>query len=740
MQTNLIDTEEFLSYEPGSMKVYSTTYKKVETGGSWWWRDGMVTGNGQNGAILSCNPLDDCIIYNNMSFNFPTNEPRETPVIVDRLESVRQNMMNMIAPNFDYWMKWDYTFHPAQQLRLKVDNSVGELKDFIRWTDYCTAEVGTEYTDDNGAWERRTFASRQDNVVVTHLTSSDKGEKLNITLSIDDIGDMCTEWGSINTEMRYKCPAAENGYYIGQIVHYPEYENSELKNGGYATVTYIITKGGTKQRVENGTIADSRAVSGSPSYTIEVTDAEEIFLITKSDRTFDMGTMKEFKAADSYELFDSLISDIEAVCANEDYITEGFLDYDKLLEPHAKLHGYEFERLKFSLNSSAEDSALTNEELIAKQKKDSANLIDAMAERAFYAGRYSAVCCGGYSAPRLGGMWTGAWGAAWAGDWTTDANVNLQAAVMNIGNLPNSIDGYINFLLRLVDDWEGNATAIYGMKNALMAPPRTDSDRSTIYHYDNINPFEYWNAGSSWLLVPVYESYLCYGDRYISLAEDIDVSTLKAVLDLSNKRVKEIESSRQIKLTEEILMPLLTKTANFWEQLVDPRYYEDKDGNIHFDADKKSLNDGERYLILPSNSPENWTLGEYSSSLAINTTMDISAARYELEMACEIMELLKPKGYKDNIAKWTKLSEQLPAYKYDETGALREWAVHSYTENHAHRHISHTYAAWPAHESQSDAELQDGIATAITLRKATAGDKSSGHGWLHTANDIFYHN
>lgn len=356
-----------------------------------------------------------------------------------------------------------------------------------------------------------------------------------------------------------------------------------------------------------------------------------------------------------------------------------------------------------------------------------------MAERAFYAGRYSAVCCGGYSAPRLGGMWTGAWGAAWAGDWTTDANVNLQAAVMNIGNLPNSIDGYINFLLRLVDDWEGNAAAIYGMENALMAPPRTDSDRSTIYHYDNINPFEYWNAGSSWLLVPVYESYLCYGDRYISLAEDIDVSALKDVLDLSNKRVKEIESSRKIRLTDEILLPLLTKTANFWEQLVDPRYYEDKDGNIRFDADKKSLNDGERYLILPSNSPENWTLGEYSSSLAINTTMDISAARYELEMACEIMELLKPKGYKDYIAKWTKLSEQLPAYKYDETGALREWAVGSYTENHAHRHISHTYAAWPAHESQSDAELQEGIATAITLRKATAGDKSSGHGWLHTA-------
>ena len=37
-----------------------------------------------------------------------------------------------LEATFDYRIKRGYTFHPAQQLRLRADNLVGELKDFIR--------------------------------------------------------------------------------------------------------------------------------------------------------------------------------------------------------------------------------------------------------------------------------------------------------------------------------------------------------------------------------------------------------------------------------------------------------------------------------------------------------------------------------------------------------------------------------------------------------------------------------
>ena len=36
-----------------------------------------------------------------------------------------------------------------------------------------------------------------------------------------------------------------------------------------------------------------------------------------------------------------------------------------------------------------------------------------------------------------------------------------------------------------------------------------------------------------------------------------------------------------------------------------------------------------------------------------------------------------------------KLNNELPDYQYDESGAIREWAMKEYQENNAHRHISH---------------------------------------------------
>ena len=38
--------------------------------------------------------------------------------------------------------------------------------------------------------------------------------------------------------------------------------------------------------------------------------------------------------------------------------------------------------------------------------------------------RYAYLCCSGYSAPRLYGMWTGEWNTGWGSKYTMDANVN----------------------------------------------------------------------------------------------------------------------------------------------------------------------------------------------------------------------------------------------------------------------------------------------------------------------------
>ncbi|WP_426322017.1 glycosyl hydrolase family 95 catalytic domain-containing protein [Microbacterium sp. E-13] len=720
-------------------KVVSTTFPTKSSSPATWWRAGMVTGNGENGAVIAGNPLADTIIYQNMALNMPTNDKRDTPDLASYLPSVRQQVFSGLDPRTatSWGLQLDYTYHPAHQLNLRPRTS-GPLTGNWRWTDYETGEVGVDYVDDGGKWERTTFASRPDNVVVTRLSSSSTGARVNLDFDVAPIDEMAVEGGTLNTELRYKQFVDPEADYIGQVAHYPSFANSELKNGGFAGVTYVVAKGGHKEPYEVAKPLGARAVPGSKYYGISITDADEVFLISKSARDKNMGAIDEFAAQQDFGVVDQLRDDIEAVISKPEYVVGGSLDYNALLAPHAAGQREEFNAVKLDLPGAEADSALSNEALIAKQQQNAGALNPAMVERAFNAGRYATISSSGFSTPRLGGMWAGGWNSAWQADWTTDANVNLQIAGANIGNLPTQIEGYANFILRTVPEWETNARKIYGMTDALLAPPRTDSDRAGMVHFSwngGMYPFEYWNAGASWLILPLYEYWMTRGDAHIPLADDIDVSSLASVLspdetDLSPAQLAVIEDRGYLRLVEDLLLPLLRKQSNFWEQFVDPQYYGDATQEARYQPGKTALADGEHYLLLPCYSPENRPLGG-NSSIAINCTMDIAAARDGLRMTIEAEKYVNGADAEsaERIAGWESLRAKLPPPTYDSTGALREWSLSRYTENHAHRHVSHAYFAWPAHDLTP--EIIDGLKIAMELRKSTAGDKQSGHGWLH---------
>ena len=117
-----------------------------------------------------------------------------------------------------------------------------------------------------------------------------------------------------------------------------------------------------------------------------------------------------------------------------------------------------------------------------------------------------------------------------------------------------------------------------------------------------------------------------------------------------------------------------------------------------------ALNPGEKYMLIPTYSPENSPIG-YNSTITANATMDISAARDGLYMVITMEKAVKRDGYEAAVANWEDLLELLPDYKVDKDGALREWGMNEYTENNNHRHLSHLYPAWPAYETQNNTEL-----------------------------------
>lgn len=703
-----------ISYSEDYYQLSSASKNKTSR-----WRHGMVSGNGLQGFVESGSPYSDTFIFQNMHFIMPNENVRNCPETYEELETVKQSIVKGedITDNASY--DDVYRFHPGGQLRIDMQGK-GE-SEYVRFTDYETSQVGVHYKNNDGVWERRSFTSMTDGAVITRITSSDTGAKVNAVLSYDDISTLANFGDSDEVNLKYKKLVSDSADSIALVAHYPDYENSELKNGGYATLTYVVTAGGTKEKIALDKNTEETQFYGEND-GVKIIDADTVYLITISDRTYEMGGYDDFENQSSYELTDSLYNQAKAVA--DKYSADGEFDYAKALEQHLKIYQPQFDAVTLNLS----DSNKSNESLL-KDQKGSKEIDSALAQRTYYAGRYAYLCCSGYSTSRLYGMWTGEWNTGWGSKYTMDANVNLQTSSMNTGNISSSPIGYTYFILRQLPDWEENAYATHGFKDAIQAPVNTDGDKAVITETCYPYPFRYWNAGTSWMIQPLYETLQCYGNINIPLSDEFDLNALKSVLsttekDLTDKHIKEIEDRGYLRLKEDVLFPLLIKSANYWQQLLSPEYYTDIDGVIHYEKGKTELKDGEKYCILPSYSPEN-NPSNYPSPSDANCAIDISACRNNLEMLIDVMKSIDSRA---DTSKWQDIIDNLPPYLYDETGALKEWATTSFEENNEHRHLSHLYGVWPLFETQNNDRLKDACIQAIENRES---ENEASHALVH---------
>lgn len=743
-----LNTDEL--YNKGSfVENYNPIISRHQNGGSRAWRDGFVSGNGEIGYVTSGEPYSDAFVYQNIFFNYPSSDPREIPEeLTGQLEKARENVFNLN----DQWEIKDangnrrhrtfyYSFHPGHQLRL-TSSYYDAARDYVRWTNYETAETGVRFTDRYGQWQRTAFTSRMDGVCVTKLTKSTNGKLINMTVSIDDIDDMPRSENGLSKvqDQRYKKVVPEDASYIAQIGHYPVYEGSELKDGGYCGLTRIIIEGPDAKKTRVITANDDPMLLGDNA-AVKIENAEAVYLITALDRNFNMtgadDPMKAFESMTSYTLLDEL--DEKTAGVENKYTSGGKFDYAAALAPTAELQKAEFNRVSFELEGDEEYADYDNNVLIDAQRADKSRINHEFMRRSYEQARYAIICCGGATAPRLYAMWTGEWNLGWRGIYTLDANVNLQVSSMNTSNLGGDFQrGYINFFLRNAPDFMYNAEMSYGMHDALQPSVNADSDRAMQVEYDNYYPFEYWNAGASWCLLPIFEYWQCFGNQNIPINEYMRFDDLQKVLGtenggLSDEEFAALKERGWLDLEKDILLPLLIKQANFWEQLVTPRYYMDANGKACHDESKTELLPGEKYMIIPTYSPENNPIG-YNSTITANATMDIAAARDGLDMVCALERAVGRDGWEENVEKWQTLKNSIADYKYDSDGALKEWAMSEYTENNNHRHLSHLYVAWPGYETQNEPDLAEAANIALDNRnRYNTGDATAGHGWMHKA-------
>lgn len=705
------------------------------------WREGMVGGNGEEGYVTSGAPYDDTFIMQNMWFNFPSAHPRLIPPeLPGQLDEARQAVLRLddtwdipeVLPDGSTRRRvrtFYYSFHPGMQLRIGMERR--KPRNYVRWTNYETAETGVRFEDGAfNTWTRTAFTSRADGVTVIRLQSAPDGEKLRAALSIDCVSTMskARDGATAVSALRYYHLAQEEHPYLAQVAHYPAYEGSELARGGYACAARVLIRGGCVTRAPMPCKPEVMRLGETENPFLLLEDVQEAILLVASARTHEMGTMEEFERAQSFPLVEELLARLDKVAAR--YEEDGFFSYEKALAAHEVLHRREWEKASIRL---AEPSPLPNEDLLRMQRNQKDRFLPELLQRVWEQARFAQICCSGTSAPRLCGMWTGEWQPGWRGIYTLDANVNLQVSGMNVGHLEYAALGYALFLLRNTPDWAENAKMAYGIDRAIQVSVNSDIDRGMHVEYDNDYPFEYWNAGASWCLLPLYEFWQCFGDREIPLDDRMRLAEAYEAIGVPRERLDEVLARGTLRLLGDVLLPLLRAQANFWRGLCTPEYFTDAEGNARYEKGKKALLPGERYLLIPGYSPENHPLG-YSSTLTANATMDISAARDGLRMTVAAERAAGEPGFEERCAEWEALAGLLPDYQLDETGALREWAMKEYGENNNHRHISHLYPAWPAYETKADPALAEAAEQALRNRaRCNVDDDTAGHGWMHRA-------
>jgi alpha-L-fucosidase 2 len=611
------------------------------------WPDGLMAGDGKMGIIVFGDPLHDRVIYNDRGFNMAKTTDRWfAQVSAADLAAIKSNCAtghfreanDLAVTSAHYRGGGEGNRHPGYEMLISIPPG-GQVSNYARLCDFRTGEITVKWTDDRGEWVRRSFVSRRDDVVVQYLTAPSRGT---LTCSIQ----LATEPG-MSFPRDWTFSNASSADYLRMRVKYPE----NTDGAGYEGVTRVKISGGTTK------------LDGD---VLEISNAASVMLLTRTAKYYTNCVIQW-----NQQLLQSQLAAIPA-------------DYEALLNGQKATHQAIYDRVKLDLNASPEDRARPNEELLAMQRR-SRTPVKALWERVFDAGRYYFLSSSSdQSPPDLLGLWAGDCNAGWGGFYHLDANLNLQVAAGNIGDMPEAMEGYFKINERWRGDQTVNAQKLLGCRGMLACgnTPGMATGAALLAGISYFYPYQYATGEEGWLLYPFWEHYLITGDT---------------------------------NFLRDRLYPLLKDMGHFYED-----YLTLSDTNGH-------------YIFAGSVSPENQPSNVHISLLN-NSTFDIAGAKFALSaliQSCNTLGLDQGPG--QGVATWSKILDKLPPYLVNADHALQEWSWPGLADNYGHRHASHLVTVWPYREITPESTPGLFNAATVVLSKKDAYHEVAGHGVLHGA-------
>jgi alpha-L-fucosidase 2 len=619
--------------------------------------NGLISGDGKMWVQVYGDPFAEQIVFDQENLLQPwKGKPLEAPKIASVLPEVRKLLLEG-----EYKKALDLSLstaeqgatkpgtanlspHPAFDMHIDTPNR-HEVQDYLRTTDFESGEVKVVWRDQEGVWERRTFVSRPDNVVVQLLTAP-SGAGINTTLRLDTstvLRNRDIQPGPAKDRITIRI--ADGG---GQPLHLHNPGAEEVRfnrsfdvhhlilqghyvvdqgNPGYASVTRVIADGGSVEIVD-----DSLVLKGVHSLT----------LITRIEAYPDLRQQ-----------------DVDALKSAVDQVPSNYAD---LLARHRIVQASVMDRASVDFGGTSSEHFMSGEEMLTDQRTRF-GYNPALLANMFDMGRYWLYMRSGDVPPMWGHV---------------NINVNLQMSGAVMGDLPEAMKSYVDWVEGQLPDARTNAMNIFGARGALFAIHPTESG-GPLTHFDFGWPHQYWISAGGWMYSPIWDYYLATGDK---------------------------------QFLREHVMPGLKEIGLFYEDYLKET---DKNGN---------------YIFVPSYSPENYPRNSERVPAVINATMDISVCREVFTHLIAASQILGVDA--DNIPRWKAILAKLPPYLSDTDGALKEWAWPTLDENLDHRHVSHLYGAWPGDEFTPDSTPDLAHAALLADRKRGQGNASA-HGIFHRA-------
>ena len=600
------------------------------------WEEGLLCGNGTIGTCAMSRPWNETIILSHERVWLPTGSPTPPAETGPRLFEIRRlidkgvyfqaSQLAFDISGQDSFLYPD-PFAPIGDLTIHTESTNGEFSNYSRGVDFKTGEATINWSSQAGHFKRRQFVSRAHNLAVIQLDGPGAG--------------------GLNCQLSFGPRHPGNGMEAKKIAH--SYERfvshvkdiqSEATEEGLSyqcsfkhpwpgsiqkllTMIRVITTGGQTQ---------------SQRDTFTIANADNALLLIGVELQYE----PDHDGADPLR-------------ARLDSATE---DYDQLLRSHARLHGELFNRVSLNLGGGA-DHDLPTETLLETSTADCIN--PAMLEKEFDAGRHNIISSTGELPPALQGIWGGTHVADWAGDFTHNGNVPSAIAAQLMGNTPELMLSYTNYLEFLVPYMRLNAKRMFDARGIVL-PSRT----STHGFNNALAPRfagGFWTAGAAWAAHFFYDYWLYTGDR---------------------------------RFLAEHALPFMEEAGLFLEDFVT----RGTDG---------------KYIFSPSQSPEN-TPANSNNQASVNATMDVAVAKELFENLITASRVL---GVNQNkIGIWRDMLTNMPDYMISPEGMIKEWLTPKLDNNDNHRHSSHLYPLYDGlpDEIANSPELRDAFKKTIRYK------------------------